>query len=150
MLNKFKNLNIDLYESIEDLPIDRYNKFNRYALMDSGLGSSINDTLLHLNKVVEYIKVDSKDNAIKAVNNIIENVQLIQGEHHPIQAAYVCLIKSINGKPFNDLSESNINRTLDMLKEVQARQKEIVSTVDKIKKKSRWSLSSFSRIWSKT
>lgn len=44
------NLNIELYENIEDLPIGRFHKFNKMLLIDAGVGSDIHDFDIHIEK----------------------------------------------------------------------------------------------------
>ena len=37
-----------LYDSIDELPIIRFHKYNKYMLIDSGIGSDLNDINVHI------------------------------------------------------------------------------------------------------
>lgn len=150
MLNEFNGLKVELYESIDDLPIDRYNKFQRYALIDAEVGASIGDVVSHLNKVANLIKANSNETALKALNNISESIAMIFSEQQPVNSAYVCLIKSINGKPMTDISEVSINNTIALLNSKRAKHSAISMAVNTVKKNLKQSLSYFFRRWQKT
>lgn len=38
-----KGMNVELYDSIEDLPIMRFHKYNKMLLVDAGVGSDLSD-----------------------------------------------------------------------------------------------------------
>ena len=47
---------IKMYDSIEDLPILRYHKFNKCLLVDAGIGADIGSVDRHLLKARTYIR----------------------------------------------------------------------------------------------
>ena len=45
-----------MYDSIEELPIVRFQKYNKMLMLDAGLGSDVTALDGHLARVSEYIK----------------------------------------------------------------------------------------------
>ena len=50
---------ICVYDSIDELPIVNFQKYNKYLMIDSGIGSDVDDIDTHITKIAKYIK--SKD-----------------------------------------------------------------------------------------
>ena len=42
-----------LYDSIDELPIIRFHKYNKYMLIDSGIGSDLNDINVHIDRAIK-------------------------------------------------------------------------------------------------
>ena len=49
---------IKLYDSIDEMPIVNFQKYNKLILLDSGLGSDINSVDEHIVKLAKLIKTD--------------------------------------------------------------------------------------------
>ena len=99
---------IEIYDSIEELSIKRYQKFNKMLLIDSGLGSTMEDFMAHASRISAYIQSDDKDLALKEVRNLIQCVQLAQSEMDPKSAAFAALVHSIDGKVYDGTTDSSI------------------------------------------
>ena len=41
---------VELYDTIEELPVIRFHKYQKYLLVDSGIGSTIEDFDKHIEK----------------------------------------------------------------------------------------------------
>ena len=54
----FKDKTIKLYDSIDELPIVNFQKYNKYILIDSGLGSDIESVDEHIVNLAKLIKTD--------------------------------------------------------------------------------------------
>jgi hypothetical protein len=116
-LNKFlKSIEFKLFESIDDLPAENYSYFNKYLLIDSGIGSDFTEIdTLHLNTISSLIKDPQKlagevQNLRSLVWNIINGVNL---KH----LAFGCLIHSVDGRQVTDLSADNLKSILKTLSE---------------------------------
>ena len=53
---KYKDKIIKLYDSIDELPIVNFQKYNKYLLIDSGIGSDLNAFDEHITKIAMSIK----------------------------------------------------------------------------------------------
>lgn len=124
---------VELYDSIEDLPITRYHKYNKMLLVDSGLGSDLTDVDSHIEKSIAFIKTGDNDAAIAEMMNMRKAIYFVQMSLSPKHLAFAALVKKIDGKEFNDLSDDGLRKVVDML--CDSASKDIVNTLDEAKKK---------------
>lgn len=124
---------VRLYQSIEELPMQRFHRYNKYLLVDAGVGSDIQDFDNHIERVVRYIKNGERDNAAKELENMRMNVYLILQEQGVRDMSFACLVESIDGKPCDDLSEEGLRETLRTLGGVP--RKDVASELGATKKK---------------
>lgn len=109
---------LEIYDSIEDLPIRRFHKFNKFLLIDSGVGSDFNDVNTKISKISRYIDRGDSKNAKIELENIRQALYLITEETNARHLSFVPLIKSINGEPFEDISDENIRTVHQKLNDV--------------------------------
>lgn len=109
---------IEQYDSIDELPMARYQKFSKFMLVDAGLGSDIDHFAEHANRIAAFIRADRKEDALKEIRNMVQCVNLICNEVSPAFLAYASLIKSIDGEAFDDLSEDGLLKVKDKLADV--------------------------------
>ena len=99
---------LEIYESIEELPVTRYHKFNRFALVDACIGSTLQDFDSHLERVFQYLQRGKQDLAEKELLNLRHNVYLIQEELSPKLLSFAALVKNLDGKEITDLSDASL------------------------------------------
>ena len=124
---------VELYDSIEDLPIVRFHKYNKMMLVDAGIGGEISDFEAHLEKIAAFIRTGDSEKAIDQLNNMKKSVWFIQSELSPKYLAFAALITKIDGKECNDLSDDGLQRVVAMLND--AENKQAVSELEAAKKK---------------
>lgn len=100
---------VEIYDAIDELPINRFHKYNKMLLIDSGIGSDLNDFNTHVSRVAAFIQTD-KAQALLELENIRQSLYLVSQEISPIHLAFIPLIAKIDGKPLKDLSDENIKR----------------------------------------
>ena len=125
---------ISMYDGIENMPIVLFSKMQKYQMIESGIGATIGDFDDHFENVIEFLKHDKKDKAIKELGNIRHLFWHSLNEVAPSQLAFCCLIHSINGDEIKDYSESSIEKIRDRLSEMGVTQKIIRD--NELKKKS--------------
>lgn len=103
---------VEIYDSIDELPIKRYHRFNKYMLVDSGIGSDLNDINDHISKILRYIDKSDKKNAKTQLENMRQSLYLISQETNIRHLSFMVLIKSIDGKEVYDISDENLKRLL--------------------------------------
>lgn len=108
-------LKLLMYNSIEELPAIRFQKYNEFLLTDSGIGSDINAIVRQNTLIIEFIKKGSTEKAIQQLQNMNQTFHFIISNMSPEMASFVVLIKSIDGKDNDDISEDGIKRTLERL-----------------------------------
>ena len=73
MLVKYNNHIIEIYDSIETLPIDRFQMYNMKVLIDAGIGGDLNGFNTRMSNVLQLIDKDV-DSAKKELTNLHQNV----------------------------------------------------------------------------
>ena len=124
---------VEYYDSIEDLPIVRFHKYNKMLLIDAGLGSDLTDFDAHIEKAVAFIQSGDKDNATNELNNLRKAVYFIQNGLSPKYLAFAALVSKVDGNETNDLSDDGLRSVVDTLADTT--QKQAVSELDSAKKK---------------
>ena len=124
---------VTLYTSIDELPMERFHRYNKMLLIDAGIGSDMTSFDAHIEKVVRYIKNGDSENAAKEMENMRQNVYVIQTEQSPANISFAVLVKEIDGKECDDISDEGLERTRAMLSDVT--RKEITTVQAEVKKK---------------
>lgn len=123
---------IEIFDSIDELSSERFQKFNKYLLIDSGVGSDINDFNSHVTRIAQLVKKEP-DQAIRELENLRLSMYLISEEINPKHLSFVLLINKINGKPLTDVSDDNIKKVHKQLNSLNS--KFIDRLVQTVKKK---------------
>lgn len=129
---KVNGHDIEIYDSIDEMPIVRFQKYNKYLLIDSGVGSDMQDVMGHIDKIAIYMRKDQKMATIE-LQNLKQNIYLMQNEVSPKHLAFAVLVKRIDGQEMNDLSDTGLHHVLEILSE--AKKGWLDGILDYIKKK---------------
>lgn len=114
-LNKHE---VKLYDSIDEMPIMNFQKYNKYIIIDSGLGSDIDSIDEHLVNLAKLIKSD-KDKAQQELQNLRQSMHLLISGISPSHLAFAALIYSVDGEVIKDLSDDNLKAVMEKLKETK-------------------------------
>ena len=114
----FKDKTIKLYDSIDELPIVNFQKYNKYILIDSGLGSDIESVDEHIVNLAKLIKTDL-NKAQTELQNLRQTMHLVVSEISPKYLAFASLIHSIDGKEVKDLSDENLKNIISSISEIK-------------------------------
>lgn len=102
---KFNGHYLEMYDGIDELPITRFQEYNRYVMIDSGIGSDLASFDGHISTLRRYIAKGDKNNANQELNNLRQNMAFVVGNTSPRMNAFVSLIKTMNGKRLDDVSD---------------------------------------------
>jgi hypothetical protein len=130
---QIKGMNVEIYDSIEDLPILRFHKYNKMLLVDAGVGSDLADFDRHIEKAIRYAASPTPNLAIAELQNLRQNVYFVQSEISPRYLAFAVLVKSVNGTPCNDLSDDGLQKTINLFSDVP--NSEITAHLEAVEKK---------------
>ena len=72
----FNNRTIEVYDSIEELPIVNFQKYNKYLLIDSGIGSDVDSIDEHIVKIAKLIKKEDSQKAMQELLNMRQNLYM--------------------------------------------------------------------------
>jgi aspartyl-tRNA synthetase len=112
-----KKHSVILYDDIDQLPIERFNKANKYWMLHDNLGSSFTDIdTTHISRLI--LVADNKEKVVKELENLRILIYNIINEVNPSQMAFACLVDSIDGKEITDISEEGVKRTLKLLSDI--------------------------------
>jgi hypothetical protein len=147
MLAIINNRSVEILESIEDLPIYRFHKFNKYMLIDAGIGSDLNDLQTRANKAKSFISNNKPKEAQTELTNLLTAFSSIASELNYGHLAFMFLIESVDGVKITDYSDSGVRKTLALVNgEPLNRFNALFSAV---KKKLMMSLKHTFRLWFK-
>lgn len=134
-----KKHKILLWETIDELPIERFMAYNKYLMISGALGSTFEDIdANHLHQLVTVI--DDKVKVIQQVTNLRELIYNIINEVNYDHHAFACLVYSIDGEVMSDITDNGLKRTLKRLSDIG------ISNAD-VKKKTKKSRKPFSLNW---
>ena len=128
-----KGHHVLLYTSIEELPVVRFHKYNKCLLLDAGIGSDLTALDGHIERVVQFIKQNKREEAGTELENLRQNVFMMMQEMSPRMMAFACLVKEIDGKDADDMSDDGLQRIVGMLSDVPVG--EMTAQMDAVKKK---------------
>ena len=126
---------VTIYDAISELPISRFHVYNKMMLVDSGVGSDITDFDAHAERIIAFLKKKDTESAIKELQNLRQNIYLIQQELSPKNMAFAALIKEIDGKPTDNISDDGLKETISLFR--NDKKTDIDNTLAEAKKKNR-------------
>ena len=126
---------VKMYDAIDELPIVRFQKFQKYLLIDSGIGGDVAAFDRRCEKIRRYLSQNKNDLAGQEMQNLRQCVYMIQSELNPGHRAFACLVESIDGKKTDDLTDEGLARVLEKLSGMTYG--EAASELGAVKKKNR-------------
>lgn len=134
--------------ALDALPVARFQLYNLNLLRDAGIGSDLNDFHQRIASTLRLIDKDPQKAKIE-LSNLQQNVVFLMSNVNPKMRAFVCLIKSINGKEVRteDLTDEGIDAILARLEKAGTTWQQVCAWLDDFKKKVRLSLKSSSLRW---
>lgn len=117
-IGKINKHTVEIFDAIDEMPIQRFQKYNKYMLIDSGVGSDLQDILDHVDRAKIYVKANPAL-AITELNNMRQALYLVAEEMSPKYMAFAVLVNKIDGKPADDLTDAGLKKILDTLKEAK-------------------------------
>ena len=124
---------IKLYDSVDELPIGAYQRYNKFLLIDAGIGSSVDDFDAHIVKLAKLIGNNEREKAIQELQNMRQNLFMINSRVSPKYLAFAALVYSIDGKKVEAVSDDDYNELLARIQEMP--HSLLTKTLDWLKKK---------------
>ena len=114
----------------------RYSRFQKYCLIESGVGADIDAVGNHFTKLFPFLAQGMAAEALTESKNLYYNLFLILEETNIPGMAFCCLLHSIDGEPLTDLTEDNLKKTVADLSAIGVTHETVRHYVDHLKKKS--------------
>lgn len=115
---KLNGHTVKLYDGVDEMPVGRFQRFNKCLLYDTGIGSDFADVDAHMSRIAAYIPKDPAK-ALQELENMRNNLYYIVQGVSPRNMAFAALVTEIDGRPRNDLSDAGLNETLALLDDVK-------------------------------
>ena len=113
---------VEIYDAIDELPMRRFHRYNKMVLVDAGIGSDLSALDAHLEKAAMFIKDKTPELAQKELENLRQCVYFIHTGLSPRSLAFAVLVKSIDGKPCDDMSDKALQEVSERLSGVSVRE----------------------------
>jgi len=110
---KFNGHKLEVYDSIEELPITRFQMYNLNLLIDGGVGSDLSDFDRHISNAKKLVTRDP-DSALKELTNLQMNVHFVMGKTSPEMNSFAVMIYKLDGRLIEDedLSEEGTKKII--------------------------------------
>lgn len=112
---RYKGNYLELYDSIGEMPITRFQAYNRFCLIDSGIGGGLEGVQKHIDAIKRLMSSGKHEDAAKELVNYHQNLIFIIEKSNPELMSFICLVKSINGKDLPELTADIIESTIKKL-----------------------------------
>ena len=122
-----------MYDTIDELPIVRFHKYQKLLLIEAGVGSDIAGFDHRIEKVRRFLADNKPDKAQQELENLRQCVYLIQNEVNPSHRAFAALVTKIDGKECNDISDEGLANVVKKLNDTPA--SKLAAQLDAVKKK---------------
>lgn len=126
---------LELFDSIDQLPFERFNAFNKYVMLDSELGATVQDFDKITVRVYEFLNKEMYDDAKNELLNLRIVVNNILTGNSSKGLAFASLISKVNGKAMEDYSEDKLKALLLDLSKEGLDVKTVAETASEVKKK---------------
>ena len=124
---------VEYFDTIEELPIVRFHKYQKLLLIDAGVGSDIAAFDQRIERVRRFLAAAKPDNAQQELENLRQCVYMIQNGISPQHRAFAVLVTKIDGQECNDLSDDALNAITERLKDAPV--KDVAAQLEAAKKK---------------
>lgn len=110
---------LKVFDSIEEMPIVNFQKYNKFLIIDSGIGSDMNDVDAHITRIAKLVQTGDTRKTLQELQNLRQNLYMVNSEISPKYMAFAALIHSIDGERVIDLSDDNLKRIIQSLNRVK-------------------------------
>jgi hypothetical protein len=131
-----KNNKLKMYRAADELPMKLYSRFQKYLLVENGVGSTIEAIGTHFAKWFELQSHELHKEALEEGKNLYYNFYMVLQEMNVPGLAFCCLVHSVDDIEVVDYSENNLKALTDALSSLGLTQKVVEQAIDEVKKKS--------------
>lgn len=140
---EINNHKITVYDDIMEMPVVRYNKYQKYMVLASGVGNDIPAIISKVNDMQKMVGDEKKYKKLNAEFLALKNaLSFVDGGVDPHSLAFACMIRDFDGEECSVDSEDSIDATAKKLSEM-ATKRQLMESLFGLKKKSK-------KLWSRT
>ncbi len=127
---------IVIIDSTKELPIRRYQTFQKLLMISNEVGSSFEDYDIRTSKLRQLIHKGMLEDALIELENRRQMVYSSFQEYSPKGQALALMVIKVNNEPVTDYTPSGCERTIDKLSELGFTESMLVDELIEVKKKS--------------
>lgn len=135
MVYKFKNHEIEIYDSIQNLPVLRFQKFNKYQMIASEIGNDFADYDKRTEKALAFLHKNMVQEAIQELNNRRQTVFNAYNEFTPIGKSFAVLIKRIDKTVYETYAPDDLDAIIKHLNDIGFDYETSMNKLREVKKK---------------
>jgi len=135
LTKKLNGCTLEMYDSIDVLPIENYINYNRLTMLETGIGSDLNAVMNHWDAIQRYCANGDTEALNKELSNYRQALTFIVSNVSPHLLSFVTLIHKIDGKVLEDFSDENMGEVLKQLSKKGLTVRLVDSFLDFVKKK---------------
>ena len=124
---------VEMYDTIEELPIVRFHKYQKLLLVDAGIGSDIAAFDQRIEKTRRFLMAGKSEQAQQELENMRQCVFLIQSGVNPKHRAFAALVTKIDGQDCTDIGDDALAAITEKLNDVP--ESELTAQLEAVKKK---------------
>lgn len=124
---------VEVYDSIDALPVVRFHKYQKSLLVDAGVGSDMAAFDQRIERARRFLLTGDNEKAARELENLRQAVFLIQNEVDTSLLSFAALVASIDGVACDDLSDDGLRKVCGMLADAPAG--EVTASLGVVKKK---------------
>ena len=124
---------VEFYDTIDELPIVRFHKYQKLLLVDAGIGSDINAFDQRLLKAREFMAANKPEQAQQELENLRQCVFMIQSGLAPKHRAFAVLVTKLDGRDCDDIGDDALAAITEKLNDVP--EQELTAQLEAVKKK---------------
>ncbi|WP_128547194.1 hypothetical protein [Larkinella soli] len=126
---------VEFYDSARKLPESRRVEADCYQLIESGVGSSIDDVDRHFDGLLALANADRKDEFMTAINNLrYLFFNLLHKQLSARSLSLACLVATVDGQPWEDWTEEGLERLVKRLSDEGLTDEMVAETLPAVKK----------------
>lgn len=112
---KIGKIKIETYDGMDDMPADKFHQFNAFILIEAQVGSDLDSFGKHLAKMKRFAKDGDIDNHGKECDLLYHSVSLAMQRVSPLMNAFIPMIKTWNGEPFDFVPNDRCDHYVSIL-----------------------------------
>ena len=114
---------VEFYSTPEDMPIKRWNRFNKYMMNSVEIGNTIHDYDLRNQNIIGFLKAKEYSKAIQELQNRRNTFWNAISEYNPDYEAIALLVKRIGKEVYPGKDLTNVKRIKEKLDELELSKK---------------------------
>ena len=113
------------YDSVEDLPIVQFHRYSKFLLVESGVGDNINDIDRHITRILNFF--GDRKKMQQELLNLRQCLYVIATEQDIHNKATLCLVRSVDGKVWEDFSDSGLEELYQMVNKASVKELDTIA-----------------------